>query len=546
MDVIFFLQDTKKELDIDYILSKIMVQTPYAKKLKNNLKIYRAEDEPALLVEFRRLEQTKDKMIKFKETYKKVRELLTHFKSLDLTLERVYNLEVLSVTELFEVKNFTLLLKKLYISINSNPEKFEDANIKEINELEILLDPDDIGINSFYIYDSYSENLREIRKSLRNLETKVQKKKKEKRLLLSENFGFKIRPNDEVMIEKHNKDIMEKVDNHFDFVYVSDTVMHRTYKIKTDEKILLILQEITDLKVEEEHEEYVIRQTITQKISGLLDEIIRNIDEIAKLDLTMAKAYFAIAYNLVKPEISEESVLIIDNGIHLQVQDSLKKDNLEFTPISMSLSRGMSCITGANMGGKTICLRLIGTLQAMAQLALFVPCDRFVFKPLNFIFLSLQDAQSIDKGLSTFGAEMVNINEVLRIADNFGLILIDELARGTNPKEGYAISKAIINYLKKKSSISVITSHFDGLADDEDVLHLQVRGLSDVNFKDLKINFDKFNSLEIIHQLMDYNLKVVNTSEEVPKDAINISRMMGVDESILKDAKNILDRKIGG
>lgn len=72
---------------------------------------------------------------------------------------------------------------------------------------------------------------------------------------------------------------------------------------------------------------------------------------------------------------------------------------------------------------------------------------------------------------------MVEISKVLKIADQRGLILIDELARGTNPKEGFALSKAIINYLKHKPSIVLLTTHLDGLADDEGILHLQVRAL---------------------------------------------------------------------
>jgi DNA mismatch repair ATPase MutS len=179
-------------------------------------------------------------------------------------------------------------------------------------------------------------------------------------------------------------------------------------------------------------------------------------------------------------------------------------------------------------------------MQMMAQYGLFVPCEHFEFEPANFIFLSSQDAQSIDKGLSTFGAEMVNVSEVLKREDR-GLILIDELARGTNPKEGFALSKAIVNYLKKKESVSVITTHFDGLGDAEDVLHLQVRGLSDVNFEDLKINLE--HNLEKLHQLMDYRLRVVHSKESVPKDALKISKLMGVNETILEDAKSILNEE---
>lgn len=513
-----------------------MVQTPFGKKLKNDLKLYRAEETSALLVEFGVIEKTKESIEKRKVTFRKIREILSHFKSIDLTLERIYSLETLSVTELFEVKGFLYYLRKLTETLDGN---LTDFKILPIIDLETVLDPDDTGINSYYIYDSYSEELTEIRNKLKEFDSDLKKCKKDKRLELSKKYGLKIRSNDEISIEKHKEELLLELEADPNFIYVSDTMLHRTYKIKSDDKILFLIQEISELKIKEEKEEYNIRCNLTKKINSYLNEIISNIDEIARLDLTIAKAYFAIAYNLVKPRISEENILYIENGIHLKVEEKLREEHLDYVPVSMKLKRGVTCITGANMGGKTICLKLIGQLQTMAQLGLFVPCDEFVFKPLNFVYLSSSDAQSIDKGLSTFGAEMMNISEVLSHSDDYGLILIDELARGTNPKEGYAISKAIINYLKSKSSISVITSHFDGLADDDDILHLQVSGLSDVNFNEL----NNLSSIESIHKLMDYRLRVINTSEEVPKDAINISKLMGINESILIDAKNILSKK---
>lgn len=249
----------------------------------------------------------------------------------------------------------------------------------------------------------------------------------------------------------------------------------------------------------------------------------------------MAKAYFALAYNMVKPVFSSR-INIID-GIHLKVNERLKKDKLEYMPISMAIEEGATVITGANMGGKTVCLKLLGQVIMMAQYGLFVPCSSFEFKPVDYVFISSSDGQSIDKGLSTFGAEIVHISEAIQQENS--LILIDELARGTNPKEGYAISKAIINHMKIKSGFTVITTHFDGLADDEDVLHLQVTGLADVDFEDLQVDIDA-NNLERIHNKMDYTLRVIQNKEEVPKDALKISRLMGMDKSILEDAKSIL------
>ncbi len=525
---------------MDYIFNKIKVQTPFGQKLKQNLKVFKADDSSALTSHFNQLDLLKSQIESHPVTYKKIREILSHFKTIELTLERIYGLETLSVTELFEVKYFVLHVKQLIEHIEAKNIDVDHIQLRSLNVIENLLDPEEIGINSFYIYDGYSDQLRLIRERIRTLESLIQTEKKEKRTSLSELFDIKIRPNDEVMIKKHDEALIKKLEDHVDFVYVSDTMMHRSFKIKISEQVLSYQKEMDRLRSEEADEEYEIRSMLTHKLNDHLEDIRYDIDQIASLDLMMAKAYFAIAFKMTKPVIGRG--LVIKEGIHLKVQEHLNGENLEFMPISINLSQGMSCITGANMGGKTICLRMIGQMQMMAQYGLFVPCQYFEFELQSFIFLSSQDAQSIDKGLSTFGAEMVNVSDVLRKADHKGLILIDELARGTNPKEGYAISKAIINYLKIKPSVSVITTHFDGLADEEDVLHLQVRGLSHVDFEDLKINIDN-NTLEVIHDLMDYRLKVIEGPEEVPKDAIAISKMMGVDEKILEDAKRILENR---
>lgn len=525
---------------MDYIFNKIKVQTPYGLKLKQNLKVFKADESSALNTYFDKLESLKHCIEKFPVTFKKVREILTHFKSIDLTLERINGLEALSITELFEIKHFVLMIKQLSQQIKTNERCFEHTKLTSLSDVESLLDPEKIGINSFYIYDVYSDKLKSTRKRIRQLESQIQKHKLDKRKRLSELFNLKIRPNDQVSISKLEVSLIKSLDHHDDFVYVSDTLMHRSYKVKVSEEIIKHKNEMDHLKAEEIDEEYEIRSLLTHNLNDRLDDIRYDMDQVASLDLMMAKAYFAMAFKMTRPVIGQG--LVIKAGVHLKVQEHLNGENLEFMPISIDLKPGVSCITGANMGGKTICLRLIGQMQMMAQYGLYTPCQYFEFELQNFIFLSSQDGQSIDKGLSTFGAEMVNVSDVLRKADEKGLILIDELARGTNPKEGYAISKAIINYLKLKKSISVITTHLDGLADEEDVLHLQVRGLSHVDFEDLKINIDK-NTLEVIHELMDYRLRVIEGPEAVPKDAISISKMMGVDENILEDAKRILENR---
>jgi DNA mismatch repair ATPase MutS len=150
--------------------------------------------------------------------------------------------------------------------------------------------------------------------------------------------------------------------------------------------------------------------------------------------------------------------------------------------------------------------------------------------------------QSLDTGLSTFGSEISSMIEILKHCSSRGVILIDELARGTNPKEGYAISRAIVKYLKDSEAVTLFTTHFDGITMEDGVEHLQVRGLKDVDFDSLadKLRTEKAG-INIVLQYMDYSLEKIEENHNVPMDAINIAKLMGLDDSILIYAEKMLN-----
>src|SRR5699024_7718197 len=171
-------------------------------------------------------------------------------------------------------------------------------------------------------------------------------------------------------------------------------------------------------------------------------------------------------------------------------------------------------------------------LTAMAQFGLYVPAERIRLGLSKYIKTSIGDMQSTDSGLSTFGGEVKVVREAIERADEQGLILIDELARGTNPQEGYAISKAIVMHLLNKPAITLLTTHYDNVANTPDVLHLQVVGLSNLDFDKMEEEIRASDEMDIINKHMDYRLKVVEKSKEIPKDALNIARIMGLDDEI--------------
>ena len=534
----------EKNLDLDYIFDRITVYTPYGEAQKKEMQPFRLGEEPLLEEELNRTEKVLGLLEKHRYTFVEIRSQFKNMKDLRGSFKRVEEDTVLSVVELFEIKVFLSILEKLYELLQKLPWAIpKELKIQPMSRLQQLLDPQQSGVNTFYVYDEYSEELHGIREKIRDLENTISHAKIQIRDKVQAELGFKIRPNGELTINKANREMMEMAAAYDGLIYSAETYMNITYKVKMDERFDQLFQQIEDLKLEEEEEEFRIRQRLTKEIEMDLPRIYDNVRAVGALDLLVAKAYFAVGFHGVKPTLSKDSILTIREGRHLKVEDTLKRQGKQFTPITVYLKKGVTCITGANMGGKTISLKLIGQLSAMAQLGIFVPAKGMIFSLKEYIFLSLGDLQSTDMGLSTFGAEIVEIKKILKRAKEKGMILIDELARGTNPSEGYALSKAIIEYLQDKETITVITTHIDGLAEGP-VHHLQVRGLVDVNFERLKEAWiqQEVSGIEMVHQYMDYRLEVVNGRSGVPRDAINIARLMGLDEEILCRAEKYLDR----
>jgi dsDNA-specific endonuclease/ATPase MutS2 len=154
------------------------------------------------------------------------------------------------------------------------------------------------------------------------------------------------------------------------------------------------------------------------------------------------------------------------------------------------------------------------------------------------------DNQSVDRGLSSFGGEMEALKEILDNGTERSIVLIDEIASGTNPAEGFALTKSIVNYLSDKPYISLVTTHFDNVSSGENVKDMQVAGLSGVDFTKLEREIRYANRRErinIIAKYMDYRLCNVTRGKEVPKDALNIAKMLGLNKNIIENAKKYLE-----
>jgi DNA mismatch repair protein MutS2 len=484
----FLDKDQREAIGFNYILEKLDVITPYGVDKKKKIRVFKKNEKDELINELNNVEKIVASINDNKEVYIDIERLFCKFKDIRNSLKRCREFVVLDEVELYELKNFSIVMEELiniYKNINLDIDNIEYNSLKDIIS---LLDPENKKIHTFYIYDSYSEVLKNIRNEKREIEEKI-------------------------------------------------------FKESDEEKVKILKEKRLDIVIEEEKEELNIKKYLSEKIRSYIDLIEKNISSLGELDFLIGKGKLSIKFNGKKPNICDEDSIYIKDSFNPYIQNILRKKGKTFTPISISLKNGVSVITGANMGGKSVTLKTIVLNLLLAQTGFFVFAKDLRFSILDFIYFISDDMQSISKGLSTFGAEIVKLKEVVEcVKRENGFVALDEFARGTNPKEGYFLVKSLTKYLNDFNTISLISTHYDGIVEDY-IVHYQVVGLKNVNFDSLryKIDLNKGSSIEIIQEHMDYKLERVCANNMVPKDALNISILLGLEKSIVDIAKNFYE-----
>lgn len=538
----FMNEHTRISLDMDYVFNMISPKSPYGIQKKRDIKPYKIGEESLLERDFDETELLLKCMKNYPKEFKEISYILNEIKEIRHSLKRSTEGLVLDEVELFEIKNFMFLVKDLSVIQNKmNGQCNNSLLLYRCHVLEELLDPENLCMRTFYIYDSYSEALKKLRTEKRAKQRQFDMERKRKILFLENDLGIKLKLSGEVSFLKKDEEKLKKARECPYLVETASTMLFVTFKLKNDNNANVLREEIENIKNEEAREEYYIKKFLSKEICKNVDIVYDLIEKLGLLDFFMAKAKYAISIGGIRPILHSHEEIVIKNGRHLKLDDILNRSGRAFCPIGFSASKGVTVITGANMGGKTVNLKLAGMLTAMTQFGLFVPAVEFRTCLFDYIYFSIGDMQSIDSGLSTFGSEISGMIEILKASSRMGLILIDELARGTNPEEGYAISRAIVNYLKNANAVTLFTTHFDGITRETGIKHLRVRGLKNVDFDKLQAGLNgKTGGIDVVLQHMDYSLENVAGYYNVPKDAINIARLMGLDETILNFAGKIM------
>jgi DNA mismatch repair protein MutS2 len=246
-----------------------------------------------------------------------------------------------------------------------------------------------------------------------------------------------------------------------------------------------------ELQAAEEEEVQRILAALSDQVGAVADRIVDAVETLAAIDFTFARAKYAETLRCVAPAIvdaagggaahdnaSRQPPLLLTNARHPLL------DQRTAVPTTLWLGGDfrLLLITGPNTGGKTVALKTAGLLALMAQAGLHIPADAPSRLPVfAHIFADIGDEQSIEQSLSTFSSHMTTIISVLRAleaeaidediwgADRYdllneerppALVLFDELGAGTDPVEGAALARAIIERLLDLDVLGIVTTHY--------------------------------------------------------------------------------------
>lgn len=219
---------------------------------------------------------------------------------------------------------------------------------------------------------------------------------------------------------------------------------------------------VRELQIREQREIERILRELTARVAAHADAIDGTVETLAQLDLAFAKAKYSAQLKAVEPILSAPAP---DASPILQLKQARHPllDPKTVVPISLELGSRFSIliITGPNTGGKTVTLKTVGLLALMAQSGLHIPADADSRLPVyDGIFADIGDEQSIAQNLSTFSAHLKNIIRILQCANSRSLVLLDELGAGTDPVEGAALARAIVETLLERKIPTLIATHY--------------------------------------------------------------------------------------
>jgi DNA mismatch repair protein MutS2 len=295
------------------------------------------------------------------------------------------------------------------------------------------------------------------------------------------------------------------------------------------------------LEAEVRREEDAVYARLSTVVGDVLESVRAAHDALALADFRAATARLAHDLHLVFPEVVDQPRLDLRRARHpLLVLDFIARSTTQATrespeksgagtvvPIDVSIEGGRAIIvSGPNAGGKTVALKTMGLVALMVRSGLPVPCaDSSVVGLFDVVLTDVGDDQSLHKNLSTFSAHISNLAGVLEETTRGALVLLDELAGGTDPREGEALAAGVLDSLCMRGGAVAVTTHYEGL---------NALALADARFQNASVGFD----LHTMTPTFELAMGVPGRSS-----ALAVARRFGMPGVVVERAERFLIRE---
>jgi len=201
-----------------------------------------------------------------------------------------------------------------------------------------------------------------------------------------------------------------------------------------------------------EEAERILRE-LSASVAGRADAVRALVEAVAELDLALACGVLSRSWGGAEPAIREH--------VRLAGARHPLLDRATAVPIDLDLG-GLRAlvISGPNTGGKTVALKTLGLAALLHQCGLRPPAEEAALPVFDDVLADIGDRQSIEMSLSTFSGHLRTLVEILASATPRSLVLLDEVAAGTDPEEGSALAQALLERLAVQARLTVVTTHY--------------------------------------------------------------------------------------
>jgi DNA mismatch repair protein MutS2 len=288
--------------------------------------------------------------------------------------------------------------------------------------------------------------------------------------------------------------------------------------------------ELRQVEIRERQEVERVLRALTAVVGRFADGLTEAVATLAELDFLFARGRLSHAMDASEPQIDGSGFVGLRRARHPLLTGPV-------VPIDLDLGRESTVIviTGPNTGGKTVSLKTVGLLALMAQSGLHLPADSGSTMPVfRGVYADIGDEQSIQQSLSTFSGHITNIAQILKEVEVTGprsLVLLDEVGAGTDPAEGAALAKSILQHLLVKGTRTIGTTHYG---------ELKEFAYSTPGVENASVEFD-METLRPTYRLMvgipgTSNAFAIAARLGLPEPLVQAARgMIGTDRAVLSD-----------